>query len=400
MIPWIKKYAPKTTKEVIGQEKQIEKIKNHLKTYKETKKPLMLYGGVGNGKTTSVVAIANEENYELIEMNASDTRNANSINELLEGVINQTSLFGTEKLILIDEVEGLSGTKDRGGIQALIKIINKSKYPFIIICEDAYNEKIKAIRKICEIIEFEQIDTNKIAKLFKEICEKENIKYDENAINQLARMSGGDVRAGINDLQTIAIKGELKEEDISLLDERDVTQEIEEALFRIFKTKKIDVAITAFDNVTEDIDKIFLWVEENIPSEYLEPEAIMKAYDSISLANVFYGRIRRWQYYRFYVYCYNLLSVGVALSKKEKNPNKIKYKPSSRLLKIWILNNSVAKRKSISQKIATKTHTSTKRAFNSIVPYLQIIFKNKKEAEKIKKELDLAQEEIDWLKKN
>ena len=400
MIPWIKKYSPKTLKEVIGQETQIEKLTKHLEDFEKTKKPIMLYGGTGNGKTSSATAFANEKNYELIEMNASDTRNANTINELLSGVINQASLFGTKKLILVDEVEGLSGVKDRGGVQALVKIISKSKYPFIIICEDAYIDKLKPIRKICELIEYKPITTNETINIFKHICKEENIKYEENALEQLARMSGGDLRSGINDLQTIGNKGTITEKEVLDLDTRDTTQEIEQALHRVFKTTKAEIALTAYDNVTEDLDKIFLWVEENIPQEYINPEYIEKAYDNLSLADVFYGRIRRWQYYRFYVYCYNLLSAGIALSKKEKNSAQIKYKPSSKLLKIWILNNSVAKRKSIAQKIGKNTHTATNKSFTDIIPHMQLIFKQKdKSAEQIKKELDLTEEEITWLKK-
>lgn len=400
MIPWINKYSPKTLSEVVGQSKQIEDLKRFVNNFEKTKKPVLLYGGVGNGKTSSVVAFANDENYELIEMNASDTRNANAVNELLNGVVRQASLFGTDKLIMVDEVEGLSGMKDRGGLQALIKIIAKSKYPFVIICEDAYSDKLKPLRKICELVEYNSLSTQDIVDVFKKICENEKVEYDESALTQLARMSGEDLRAGINDLQSLAMNGHLRDEDLTNLDSRDSIQEIENALFRIFKTTKVDVALSAYDNVSEDLDKIFLWVEENIPLEYLKPEALKNAYDNLSLANVFYGRIRRWQYYRFYVYCYNLLSAGIALSKDEKNPTRVKYKPSSRLLKIWIFNNSVAKRKSIAQKAGKNTHTASNKAFSTIVPYLQLIFKNKKEdSDKIIEDLDLSEEEVTWLKK-
>ncbi len=398
MIPWIKKYSPQTLNDVIGQDVQKKQLRKYIEEYTNKKKPIMLYGGTGNGKTISATALANDYNYELIEMNASDTRNSKNITELLSKVINQTSLFGTKKIIVIDEVEGLSGTKDRGGIQAIIKIIQKSKYPFIIICEDAYNDKIKQLRKICELIKYEPISYEETLNFLKKICEREEIKYEERALSQLARMSGGDLRAGINDLQTLTSKGYLQEEDLKTMDTRDSTQEIEEALFRIFKTTKPEIALSAYDNVTQDLDKIFLWVEENIPSEYTEPKQIAKAYKNLALANVFYGRIRRWQYYRFYVYCYNLLSAGIALSKEEKNPAQIKYKPSSRLLKIWILNNSVGKRKSIAQKTGKITHTSSHKTFSEVIPHLQIIFKNQESA-KIKEELDLSDEEVAWLTK-
>lgn len=285
-------------------------------------------------------------------------------------------------------------------MQALISIIEKSKYPFVLICEDAYDDKLKSLRKICELVEFKPLSVDDVVSVLKRICDAENIKYDLSALTQLARMCGGDLRAGINDLQSLSFNGFIVDEDISLLDSRDAVQDIEDALYRVFKTLNIDVALSAFDNVAEDLDKIFLWVEENIPGEYLEPEALMKAFDSLSVADVFFGRIRRWQYYRFYVYCYGLLSAGVALSKDKKNPDTIKYNSSSRILKIWIFNNSVAKRKSIAQKVGAFTHTSQKKSFATIVPYLQIIFSNSGEFKGIGVELDLSGEEVEWLCKN
>ena len=59
------------------------------------------------------------------------------------------------------------------------------------------------------------------------------------------------------------------------------------------------------------------WVEENIPREYKKNPDIARAFDALSIADTFFGRIRRWQYYRFYVYIYNLLSAGIAIAKEE-----------------------------------------------------------------------------------
>lgn len=396
---WIKKHAPSTLSDVVGQKEQIVKLKKLVSEFKKGKKPIFLYGGVGNGKTSSVVALSNDMDAELTEINASDTRNSDSISELLSGVVHQGSLFGAGKIILIDELEGISGTKDRGGIPSILKIIPDSKYPVILISQDAYSDKLKELRKESELIEFTPLSSEDVLFLLKRICEKEKIEYDENALAQLSRISGGDARAAVNDLQTIAYSGKITSDMVSEIGERNATAKIEESLRRIFKTIDPSVALGAFDDVEEDIDKVFLWVEENIPKEYLKPEHLAGAFDSLSLADVFYGRIRRWQYYRFYVYCFNLMSAGVALAKDKKYASSTKYTPTSRLLKIWIYNNANAKKKSISQKIAAITHTSSKRAYRDAVPYLQTLFKkNKKMAERISKEADLSEEEVTWLK--
>jgi replication factor C large subunit len=397
---WIRKHMPKKASDLVGQKSQVETIRKYVENFKRGKKPLFLYGGIGNGKTSAVYAIANDLGLELMEINASDTRNADAVTTLLSGVLNQGSLFGTGKLILVDEVDGLSGMKDRGGLQALLKLIPNSRYPLIMIAQDAYADKLKELRKESELVEFAQLTHEDIHSLLKAICEKEKIQYDDEALSQLARVSGGDARAAINDLQTMAAPGgKLTLEMVSYLGERNTTKKIEDSLKRIFKTTDPDVALGAFDDVNEDIDKVFLWVEENIPKEYLKPEHLANAFENLSLADVFYGRIRRWQYYRFYVYCYNLMSAGIALSKDKKYTASTQYKPTSRLLKIWIYNNANAKKKSISQKIAALTHTSTKRAYRDSVPYLQFLFKHdKKMSAAIAESAKLSEEEVAWLR--
>jgi replication factor C large subunit len=146
------------------------------------------------------------------------------------------------------------------------------------------------------------------------------------------------------------------------------------------------------------VGTLLLWFEENIPLEYKKNKDIKEAMEILALADVFFGRIRRWQYYRFYVYIYNLLTVGIALSKDEKYPGMQEYKRSSKPLKIWIANNKNFKKKSIAEKLSQKTHTSRKRAFED-VSYLKPIFKlNKKQADVIADYLDLNTEEIEWLK--
>ena len=98
MSIWIRKYSPKTLSEVQGQNLAIQKLKLYVDNYKIGMKPLLIYGSQGVGKTSSVYALANEQDLEIIEVNASDVRNAESINSLLGSAINQKSLFGKKNL--------------------------------------------------------------------------------------------------------------------------------------------------------------------------------------------------------------------------------------------------------------------------------------------------------------
>ena len=153
MSVWIRKYLPKSSKEIQGQNQAVEKLKNYIQNYKKGQKALLIHGGQGVGKTSSVYALANELDYEIIEVNASDLRNADSINQRLGAGIFQKSLFGKIKLILVDEIDGLAGREDRGGVGAIAALINKSCFPIVLTANNPWNKKLSSLRKKCELLE-------------------------------------------------------------------------------------------------------------------------------------------------------------------------------------------------------------------------------------------------------
>lgn len=399
-VPWINKYRPKKISDVVGNEESLIKIKDFVLNYnKKGRKALMIYGVTGNGKTSSIHALANDMECELFELNASDSRNADQINSLVGQAIRNASFFFKGKIILIDEIDGLAGNSDRGGVQAIIKLIDISSFPIIITANDPWDQKLSALRKRCELINFKALNAAHIFMKLKKICDHEKVVYEEEALNKLSHISGGDMRAAINDLQIFAADGRIDSKDIEELSFREKTDTIIDALLKIFKTKDVNVAISAFDNVDEDLEKIFLWMDYNIPNEYTEINDLKNAYDNLAKADVFFGRIRKWQYYRFYVYCYNLLSVGIAISKKEKYKKFVQYKESSRILKIWMANMKNVKKKSIAEKVAEKTHTSKKSVIKDTIPYMKIIFKKDKQCSaRITEEFELNNEEVEWLR--
>ena len=151
MINWVEKYRPKTFGEVIGQGEGILKIKEYFEKFPNVKrKAILLGGGPGIGKTTLVHVLKNETNSEIFELNASDLRNKKSMNERLKPVLEQTSLFNKKKLILVDEVDGISAV-DRGGLSELIQLIEDSNYPIICTANDPWSSKLSALRKKVEI---------------------------------------------------------------------------------------------------------------------------------------------------------------------------------------------------------------------------------------------------------
>jgi replication factor C large subunit len=402
MQPFTIKYQPKKTGEIIGQDEGIKKLKNFVVDFKKQRKNAVLtYGPSGIGKTISAHALANELDLEIIEINASDYRNADQINSMVGSAVGQMSLFSKGKIILVDEIDGLSGMKDRGGLQAIIKLIEKSSFPLILTATNPWDYKFNKLRRKTEIIEFAPLDYLSIFEILKIICNNEKIKFDEIILKGLARRAGNDARAAINDLQTLTIETkELTKKSLEDLGERNKEDSIVNALFKIFKTTDPGVAIRAFDNVREDLNEQLLWLDENLPREYTNAEDLANAYDKLSKADVFNRRIKRWQHWRFLVYINALITAGIAVSKKEKYNRYIQYKPTGKLLKLWWAKQKSMKKKAIAEKIAEKTHTSTKEALKATLPYLQVSFKkNKYFRNELINELDLSKEEVEWLRK-
>ena len=173
---------------------------------------------------------------------------------------------------------------------------------------------------------------------------------------------------------------------------------MKQALLRVFKTTSATVALPSFDNVDEDVDGLLLWIDENLPREYKTPQDLARGFDALAEADKYFGRIRRWQYYRYYVYIYNLLSAGIALAKEQKYPGMTEYKPTGRLLKIWIYNQKNAKRKKIATLLSPQLHTSSKRVRDDVLPYLKIIAQHdKKAAKELCATYDIDDETAEWF---
>jgi replication factor C large subunit len=401
-MPWVHKYQPKKISEIVGQKEALDDIDNFVTNFKKQKKRSVLaYGPSGSGKTISVYAVAEKHGYEVIEVNASEFRNKDQINQKVGGALQQQSLFSKGKIVLVDEVEGLSGTKDRGGLSAIIALIKKAAFPVVLTCQNAWNQKFSTLRSNSNLVKFNELDYADIYTFLADICNKEKVKFDELALKGLARRCGGDMRAAINDLQSLAeIGSKVTKEEVDSLSERFKIETMPSALVKVFKNSDPEIALSAFNNVEEDFDKRFLWLDENLPKEYTNPADLARAYAMLSKADVFKGRIRRWQHWRFLVYVNALMTAGIATSKDLKYKEFIQYKPTTRIFKLWRAKMKYQKRKAIAQKIAEHTHTSAKRVISSTLPYFQVIFKkDKKVSDQLAEELGLDKEEVAWLRK-
>jgi len=395
-LPWTKKYEPKKLTEVVGQNSGISQLKHFITSYSPGKS-ILIYGSTGVGKTCAVYAAANELGYEILEVNASDSRNKQEIEKIIGASSTQMSLFKRGKIILIDETDGISGHHDRGCVPAIAAAVNKSSWPVVLIANNPWIDKLKAIRKNSVLVEFQPLSSSEVTFLLKRICEKENILYDESLLRSIAHRCGGDARAAINDLQSAALNKKILNLDV--LGNRETEESIFNALRLIFKSSSATDVLGAFDNVEADWRECIMWVDENIPLEY-PPEFLKEAYNWLSRADVFNGRISRQQYWRFLVYIYSLITAGIATSKKSKKPGFTEYRRSTRILKLWQAKMRYAKKESIISKLAPYNHVSKNVARRDLFPFFHTLIKSNSSNNnfsRIAADLRLDDGETSWL---
>ena len=373
-MSWTEKYAPEKISEVVGQKKAVEKFLNWLKTWKPGKKAALFFGSAGVGKTCLVEALGKEKNIEIIELNASDYRTASQIKEVLGQSMKQMSLFKKSKLFLIDEIDGIAGREDRGGTAELIKIIKESQHPVVLTANNPYDPKLRSLRSYCLLIPFTKVYYWDFIKRLEYICEKEDLKCDKEVLRNLAKRSEGDLRSAINDLESLArVKKEIKLTDLEVLGEREKETSIFDALKIIFKTSTALAAKLSIQSVDKDVDEIFWWIEQNIINEYEKSEEIARAYEMLSRADLFKNRIKINQEWKFKKYMIDLMTAGVAVSKKEMYRKFSRYEYPD---KIKFLGSTKFERKGEKDRLlelSKQLHCSTKKIRKDFLPYLKVL---------------------------
>ena len=385
-MSWVEKYRPEKFSQIKGQEDAIVKTRMFLDKF-PNKRAMILYGPPGTGKTTLAIVAAKETNSEIFELNASDLRNRDKLREILKPAMEQKSLFKDKKIILVDEVDGISAS-DWGGLPELLSLIIQTPYPVIITANDIWKKELAALRKKAEMVQLKEISYKIIKDILIELLKKENRFLDDKIITKIAINAKGDLRGAINDLQTESgVKSE-----IIIVDGRDKEVDIFNALRLIFKGKPTEQTMKILDSVNMSIDEIILWVEENIPVEY-QKEELARAIELLSETDIYKKRIYKQQYWRFLIYENFFMSYGISASKKDLKTGFTSYKKPTRILKMWMNNQREERKKSIAKKYAAYVHVGVKRALNEFPIIKQIIFQNAE----ISKELKLSKEEIDYL---
>ncbi|VVB66594.1 Replication factor C large subunit [Candidatus Gugararchaeum adminiculabundum] len=351
---WAEKHSPKDIDEVAGNQDAREEIKRWALDWQRGKvgEPLLIYGPAGNGKTSAAKAIARTMQWEIVEMNAGDLRDKESVERIVGSASTSNTLSGGRKLILIDEVDSI-GRNDRGGSPAIVDLMKNAKQPVILTCNELYAKNMASIRGESRKLEFKKVNVSTIRNVLKKIAEKENREIDEQNLEAIAKNSSGDLRSAINDLQANLVGGE---------DARNRKRNIFETMGAILKTMDYKKARSAGMEADVDRDMLKAWTEENIPLEYEDWGDNAKAFEAMSRADVFDGRILRRQQWGLLRYSGDLSSAGVALAKKETYHKFTKYSYPSKIRTLGANKGERAKRKEICKKIGRVCSCSIKEA--------------------------------------
>jgi len=374
---WTDKYRPQTLDEVVGNNKEKKIILDWVGNWKagNPQKPLLLVGPPGIGKTTLALVIAKDFS-EYIELNASDKRSQDVIKSTIGESSSSRSLFGDDyKLIIMDEVDGIHGTNDRGGVRAIGDVIKNSRHPIILMANDFYSKRLQSLKPKCTVIKMAKVRSPSIRKALKEIAEKEEIKANPKALDLIAKKSNGDMRSAINTLQALADKDEVLEpkavEDLRIKDDR---SDIFNAITGVLKSKNPQHVREAL-RVDEDPTLVMEYIAENIPREYTKKDEIKKAYENIAKADLYFGRARSSRNYGYWKYASDFMGIGVSSSKHET------YKKFSKIQTptiFTLMGRNRGKRNlrdEIAQIMSDRMHISNTVAI-SMFPYLEIMFQN------------------------
>ncbi|MCU0632787.1 MAG: replication factor C large subunit [Methanolinea sp.] len=308
-MDWAEKYRPAHLDEVVGNSTALRQMLDWARNWSRDKKPLILYGKPGTGKTSSAHALGNDMHWEVIELNASDQRTRAVIERVAGSGSTTRSLFSaSRKLIIIDEADNLHGTADRGGARAIVELLKGSCQPIILIANDLYAIPGE-IRSRCDGVQFKALQARSIAPRLRYICAAEKITCNEDALHHIAETARGDMRAAVNMLYASAAGRDRLEGEI-LPSRKDERSSIFDLIIALYGKMPSESLLKLAYDVDETPDTLIQWIEANLAG-IEEIDAIDGAYTSLSRADEYLGYTYRQQYYTLWRYATALMVLGV-----------------------------------------------------------------------------------------
>ncbi|KAF6246855.1 replication protein C [Nitrosopumilus sp. b3] len=362
---WSEKYRPQIISDMVGNEEQRAAIMEWFAKWKKGTKPLLLVGPPGIGKTTIAYLVAKQFGYDMIGLNASDVRSKSRINEILMPVLSNVSVLGTP-MIFVDEVDGIHGRGDYGGASALVDILKEPTVPIILAANNDTLDKMKNIKKVVKTISFKKIPPRLLRVYLENILKKENAKLSPGSLIKVIDKSKGDIRSMINFTQSLVTgfnpQTETTFENIN----------VEDGVNAFFKANSIEEArIVLYSMQIDPREKINAFYS-SIMTSNLDNSSLAKYLETISNADMLFGKIMKTQNWRLLRYLNDILI------KLYQNDDRIRY---AQYNLSWPLLNRIrwdgAKIKALSSIMARKLHMSSSAFITLCLPFVLHCIKNK-----------------------
>ncbi len=363
---WSEKYRPQSIVDMVGNEEARTAFVEWFAKWKKGTKPLLLVGPPGIGKTTLANLASKQFGYDMIGLNASDIRNKQRIQEMLSPVLGNLSIFG-KQMIFVDEVDGIHGRSDFGGVEGLIKILKEPTVPIILAANSETSDKMKGIKKVVKTIHLKPLPPRLLQLYLQKILKNENAKLGLGSIIKIIINSRGDLRSMINSSQALVTGFEpstgMSFENLN----------VEDGINAFFKANSKDEArIVLYSLRIDPREKINAFYSSVITSNISQIE-MEKMLQVLSEADLLYGRIMKTQEWRLLRYLDNIL---LKLYQKDTSIRYTKYNLS------WPLLNRLRwdgrSIKSLANVFAKKMHISKSTFATFYFPFILFCMKNKK----------------------
>lgn len=205
-IPWIEKYRPISIEDIIIDHTNLKRIQYIVEN--GSMPNIIISGEPGIGKTTTILCLAKillGEKYKegVLELNASDDRGIKIVQESMTIFCKKTFYEKFQhKIVLLDEADNLTPKAQQLIANLMENYGNNTRFAFT--CNNS-TEIIDSIQSRCIILRYKRLNTEKLRERILQICEFENIDYDDEGIDTIIFGSRGDLRRAINNLQAVHI---------------------------------------------------------------------------------------------------------------------------------------------------------------------------------------------------